>query len=78
MSLIMKEWADKSWVKQFSNDIDGLDKVNNINHALMNFVKACLISIGIMLILAPLALSVGHAYAADISAAKELAEVALK
>jgi hypothetical protein len=71
MSLIKQEWADKSWVKQFSHDIDKLDKANNCNHILMSIVKSWLTNIGILLILAPIAWSYGHTYAAEISAAKE-------
>lgn len=67
MSLIKKEWADKSWVKQFSNDIDKLDKANNYNHILMSIVKSWLTNIGILLILAPIAWSYGHTYAEKIA-----------
>jgi hypothetical protein len=76
----MKEWADKAWVKQFSNDIDGINKVkpNNISNILKLIVKIWILSIVALMMGVPMALSFRHWVAADISVAKELAEERLK
>jgi len=76
----MKECANKCWVKQFSHDIDKLDRAtpNNLGQTLKAFVKAWILSMLILMMVVPIALSFGHGIAADISAAKELAEGTLK
>jgi len=73
MNLIMKYLSSKSWLKEKIEKPE-----SNFNHVLKNFLKAWVISICVMIAIVPIALSVGHKVAADISAAKELAEGALK
>jgi hypothetical protein len=80
MNLMMKEWADKAWVKQFSNDTDGINKVkpNNISNILKLIVKVWMLFIALLMMGVLIASCVASLSSADIPAAKELAKERLK